>query len=229
MYIKTYCFDTPGHRQRCGGFWKGFGRALGGQNPRFSQFFRCFFDVIFQARFGRRKNREKMRKKQTFPLFGVGFAVVPRPLGKGKDRGFEHFRSNCAKECRDWPAVIGQSQLEMNPARRWHTFGGRRIESPQGRDIAGHPLRGFSPIAALTWKHRHSRQTSCDSARSWPLFSHECPNDAGQVGGKVFATRKHPQASFCDIQNLRKLSPDPPKWSPAASKIEPGALEYAIF
>ena len=118
------------------GFWKGFGRGLGGQNPRFSHLFRCFFDVIFQARFGRRKNREKMRKNQTFPLFGVGFAVVPRLLGKGKDRGKNTSdriaRTNCSKECRDWPAVIGQSQLEMCSARRWHTFGGRRIEGHQG-------------------------------------------------------------------------------------------------
>ena len=100
------------------------------QNPRFSHFFRCFFDIIFQARFGRRKNRPKMRKRQTFPLFGVGFAVVPRLLGKGKDRGKNTSdriaRTNCSKECRDWPAVIGQSQLEINLARRWHTFGGRR-------------------------------------------------------------------------------------------------------
>ena len=125
------------------GFWKGFGRVLGSQNPRFSHIFRCFFDVIFQARFGRRKNREKMRKKQTFPLFGLGFAVVPPLLGKGKDRGKNTSdriaRTNYLKECRDWPAVIVQSQLEMNLARCWHTFGGRRIESPRGGDTAGHP------------------------------------------------------------------------------------------
>ena len=118
------------------GFWEGFGRVLARQNPRFSHFFRCFFDIIFQARFGRRKNRPKMRKNQTFPLFGVGFAVVPRLLGKGKDRGKNTSdriaRTNCSKECRDWPAVIGQSQLEMSPARCWHTFGGRRIETPRG-------------------------------------------------------------------------------------------------
>ena len=35
--------------------------------------------------------------------------------------------------------MIGQSQLEMNPARCWHTFGGRRIEDPQGGDTAAHP------------------------------------------------------------------------------------------
>ena len=31
----------------------------------------------------------------------------------------------------------------MSLARRWHTFGGRRIESPPGGDTAGHPLRGL--------------------------------------------------------------------------------------
>ena len=127
------------------GFWEGFERGLGGQNPRFSHFFRCFFDVVFQAQLQRRKNREKMRKTQTFPHFGVGFAVVPPLLGKGKDRGKNTSdriaRTNCSKECRDWPAVIGQSQLDLHSARRWHTFGGRRIESPQGGDTAGHPLR----------------------------------------------------------------------------------------
>ena len=115
-------------------FWEDFGRVFVCQNPRFSHFFRCFFDIIFQARFGRRKNRPKMRKNQTFPLFGVGFAVVPSLLGKGKDRGKNTSdriaRTNCSKECRDWPAVIGQSQLEMSSARCWHTFGGRRIELP---------------------------------------------------------------------------------------------------
>ena len=68
-------------------FWEGFGTGLGNQNRRFSHVCQCFFAVVFQARLERRKNREKMRKKQTFPVFGFGFAVVPRLLGKGKDRG----------------------------------------------------------------------------------------------------------------------------------------------
>ena len=85
-----------------------------------------------------------MRKNQTFPHFGVGFAVVPSLLGKGKDRGKNTSdriaRTNCSKECRDWPAVIGQSQLEINLARRWHTFGGRRIELPPGGATAASPF-----------------------------------------------------------------------------------------
>ena len=94
---------------------------------------------------------------------------------------------------------------------------------------AGHPLCGFSPIAAMTWTHTHSRQTSCGSARSRPLFSHERPNDAGQVGGKVFATQKKPSSIDCDVQNHGKSAPNPPKSSPGASQIGPGALQDAIF
>jgi len=86
-----------------------------------------------------------------------------------------------------------------------------------------------SPIAARTRKHRHSRQTSRGSARSWPLFVLERPNDAGQVGGKVFATKEKPSGIVWNVQNLRKSSPDPPKSRPGAFKIEPGALQDATF
>ena len=30
------------------GFWKDFGRVLGGANPLFSQFFRCYFEAKFE-------------------------------------------------------------------------------------------------------------------------------------------------------------------------------------
>ena len=121
------------------GFWTGFGRVFGDQNPGFSHFCRCFFEVIFEARFGRAKSRPKRPNKTEKAHFESWAPVIPRPVGKGKDRG-KNFRSNCAKECRDWPAVIGQSQFEMSLARRWHTFGGRRIETPRGGTTAAHPF-----------------------------------------------------------------------------------------
>ena len=118
------------------GFWEGFGRGLGGQNPWFSHFFRCFFDVILQAQLERRKKRPRWANKTQKAIFWSWAPVIPRLLGKGKDRGKNTSdriaRTNCSKECRDWPAVIGQSQLEKYLARRGHTFGGRRIEGPQG-------------------------------------------------------------------------------------------------
>ena len=40
--------------------------------------------------------------------------------------------------------MIGQSQLEMSSARRWHTFGGRRIENPPGGPTAASPIWGMN-------------------------------------------------------------------------------------
>ena len=198
------------------GFWEGFGRALASQNPRFSHFFRCFFDVIFQGRFGKRKNGPKMRKNQTFPLFGLGFAVVPRLLGKGKDRGKNTSgriaRTNCAKECRDWPAVIGQSQLEMSPARRWHTFGGRRIANPPGGDHRRPtPLGRSRPMSPGL--SRLSIETGVVCLGKFSASSRQVIGIHGQ---------KHVKIS-------KKLAPDPPKSRPGAFKIEFGALQDAIF
>ena len=72
-----------------------------------------------------------MGKKQTFPLFGDGFAVVPPPVGKPKGRG-----SNTAGRVANRNFEISlQTVLELKncgPARRCHTYGGRRIETPFG-------------------------------------------------------------------------------------------------
>ena len=81
------------------GFWEGFGRGLGDQNPRFSQFFRCFFEVIFEACFGRRKNQPKMWKNQTFPLFGGGFAVYGTLLGREYREGNKKISESLATRC----------------------------------------------------------------------------------------------------------------------------------
>ena len=84
-----------------------------------------------------------------------------------------------------------------------------------------------SPIAARTRKHRHSRQTYCGSARSRPLFARERPNDAGQVGGKVFATQKGLQASSATsktsenrARTLQNRARGSPESSPEASKTQ---------
>ena len=75
-----------------------------------------------------------------------------------------------------------------------------------------------SPIAVRTRKHRHSRQTSRGSARSRPFFALDWPNDAGQVGGKVFATQERPSDSIC-------MSPKPWKIFPRPSKIDARGLQ----
>ena len=75
-----------------------------------------------------------------------------------------------------------------------------------------------SPIAVRTRKHRHSRQTSRGSARSRPFFAFEWPNDAGQVGGKVFATQEK-------ALRHRSRRPKPSKIDPGPSKFEPGGFQ----
>ena len=115
------------------GFRKGFGRGLGGQNPWFSHFFRCFFDIIFQARFGRRKNRPKMRKNQTFPLFGGGFAVYGTCLGRDYREGkHENLMRHLQQGVRWWCLVFDVGVEAYWSSTPCTTFGGRRIEGPQG-------------------------------------------------------------------------------------------------
>ena len=56
-------------------FWDGFGTVLGGQNRRFSHFFRYFFDVELWMQLGRAKNRKKRLRNNFRPYFGVAAAV----------------------------------------------------------------------------------------------------------------------------------------------------------
>ena len=65
-------------------FWKDFGRVLGGQNPRFSHFFRCFFDVNFEERFRRAKNQPKRPNKSRKRKFSGGFRWSPASWGEKK-------------------------------------------------------------------------------------------------------------------------------------------------
>ena len=66
-----------------GGFREGFGN----QNPKFSHFFRGFGDVIFRARFEKRKKRPRCPNKTQKAQICSWAPVIPRPVGKGKDRG----------------------------------------------------------------------------------------------------------------------------------------------
>ena len=175
-----------------------------------------------------------MRKNQTFPLFGVGFAVVPRLLGKGKDRGKNTSdriaRTNCSKECRDWPAVIGQSQLEMSSARRWHTFGGRRIELPPGGATAASPFvcKNVGGLPCIEGLHLQD----CIAEGTWgnesPHFGYNLPRLCYEFKTLVRNTflPKEPRKRRTFSKNR---SQNPLKSRPGASKIEPRAIQNAIF
>ena len=69
------------------GFWKGFGRVLGGQNSWFSHLFRNCFDAKFGVQIGRAKNRKKMHQNDLTPYFGVGAAICAALGGRKKDGG----------------------------------------------------------------------------------------------------------------------------------------------
>ena len=60
-------------------------------------------------------------------------------------------------------------------------------------------------------------------------LGHFLASNVTLVGGKVCAIKEKASGIVSDVQILGKLSPDPPKTSPGASKIEPGALQDAIF
>ena len=156
----------------------------------FSVFFRCrFSDVLRKA-----KKSPKLGQQDTESgNFGAG-SSDPLAPGERQREGYKIFAWHNELGFPGSRSVISQdvseSDCRFHSACQWHTCGGRRIELPLRGGHCRPPTT--SPIAAKTRKHRHWRQTSCGSARSRPLFACEWPNDAGQVGGKVFATRKWP-------------------------------------
>ena len=129
---KTYWFDTPGHRQRCGGFGEGFGKPKSSIFALFSMFFRS----IFRATFWKAKKSKKIAQQRTnTTLFGSARRNA-RPPGERKREGGEALR------CRRYRTVLGYSQdqalilkydgVSSTPCT---TYGGRRSASrdPPGR------------------------------------------------------------------------------------------------
>ena len=123
-------------------FWRGLGRGLGPPNRCFSYIFRWFFDVKIEVRFETRKNRFKNRKKQTFPLFGAGFAVPGGPWGERKrERGTNFGRRISKKNFEIIPTMPSQS-----PARRCPPRWGGGLKPPRGGVHRRPPTLGASVI-----------------------------------------------------------------------------------
>ena len=147
-----------------------------------------------------------MGKKQTFPLFGDGFAVVPPPVGKPKGRG-----SNTAGRVANRNFEIGlQTVLELKncgQARRCHTYGGRRIETPRG---------GSLPPTHLCPRH-------CDriGLRDWPTRAPSWNCAALASSSKsvpAFFLPRGPISRTNDPRTLQNRAPGAPKSSPEPSK-----------
>ena len=110
------------------GFWEGLGRVLGGQNHQFSHFFRCFFEAKFEARFRSAKNRPKRPKRHRKRKLGSGLRWSPPSWGEIIERGIENM-----SELPSWIELVGQiSNIYEIIQHAVRTFGGRRIEGPQG-------------------------------------------------------------------------------------------------
>ena len=98
----------------------------------FSMFFRCRFSSALR----KAKKSSNMSQQDTeSENFGPG-SDDPLAPGERQREGYKIFALHKEFGFSDSPSVIGQdvseSDFETSLARRWHTCGGRRIETPRG-------------------------------------------------------------------------------------------------
>ena len=159
--------------------------------------------------FGRAKNRKKVLTRAMLRNFGAGFRWSPPSWGENLREGKTRFHKTCWKGPVEKNFADRTRVEECSLARRCHTYGGRRIEDPPGgTPPPTHFVRSRPSTLRTASEEQRSRQASCDSTSSWQVLG---PND-----------QKHTKI-------LKKSIRDPPKSRPGASKIEPGALQDAIF
>ena len=70
------------------GFWQGFGRVLGDQNPHFSHFFGCFLKLILKHISEDEKMDQNFEKTKVFRFLVAGFRYPEAP-GERKREGLE--------------------------------------------------------------------------------------------------------------------------------------------
>ena len=134
-------------------------------------------------RFEARKNRFKNRKKQTFPLFGAGFAVPGGPWGERKrERGTNFGRRISKKHFEIIPKMPSSS-----PARRCPPRWGGGLKAPKG----GH--RRLPNLARLLRKANAEKEGA-----SGKRLSHMCqmvlPNVGSITKERQEAWRLHDRA-----------------------------------
>ena len=122
------------------GFWEGFGKGLGHQNPRFLHIFRCFFDVVFQARFERRKKRPTWSKKVQKTFKNQPRAKKRRPRTKNMPAWAQHaefrppWRKGRALPSKSEKAVFPKAKMQWD-LTRLALPAARRIGGPRGSKI----------------------------------------------------------------------------------------------
>ena len=118
-----------------GRFWKDLGRVLGGVwEPKILDF-RVFFGVFLMSFFKRGSEGEKIRKKygktKLFRFLASGLRWSPSSWRKERI-GVRTLQIKMLERMSRLASCDSTDQLEINLACRWHTFGGRRIETPRG-------------------------------------------------------------------------------------------------
>ena len=134
------------------GFWEGFGRPKSLIFVFFSVFLRCRFSSALR----KAKKSSNMSQQDTeSENFGPG-SDDPLAPGERQREGYKIFALHKELGFSDLPSVIGQdvsdSEFETSSARRWHTFGGRRIETPRGGEHRRPTIFGGFVIEILFWQ-----------------------------------------------------------------------------
>ena len=110
------------------GFWQGFGRVLGDQNPHFSLFFGCFLKLILKHISEDEKMDQNFEKTKVFRFLVEGRRWSPGSWGE-KKRGVRSILS------KDLEIRALKLSIEINLsslARFAPPEVGRRIEGPRG-------------------------------------------------------------------------------------------------
>ena len=155
--------------------------------------------------FGRRKFRSKMRNKQTFPLYGVGFAVYGDLPGRDLERGIKTSRLRVIRL-----SILSEAldMLKVGSATPCTTYGGAaELKSPRGE---------------------HRRPTLW----AWPFGEVFLALGFLGVRGVLGILGVHSASRIVPkpAQNVEKLFPNPPKSSlerPQAHQNRPRATTNA--
>ena len=139
--------------------------------------------------------------------FGPG-SDDPLAPGERQREGYKIFALHKEFGFSDSPSVIGQdvseSDFETSLARRWHTFGGRRIELPPGGATAASPFvcKNVGGLPCIEGLHLQD----CIAEGTWgnesPHFGYNLPRLCYE-----FKTLVRNQRSPENVEHFRKIGP----------------------
>ena len=161
----------------------------------------------------------------------------PPPPGERQREGIKNLGLHNELGLSDSRAVMGRAYLKamgLVISHASHTFGGRRIEDPWGGSPPPPHIWQPQPDAAgygsLAIRGRRvvTRSLGTTLANS-QLFLTFRLDQHGRDHWREYRRNVFEATCRKTSESLEKSPPDRPKSSPGASKIEPGALQDAIF